>query len=95
MLEQASKLAVISSPFIIFVLVLNSESLCSQSISVAQVPTSFVILTNTKKVWLLGMFAKLQRAFISFVLYAQPSDHMEQLGFHLTDFQYIWYLNVF
>lgn len=51
--------------------------------------------SNKDKVWLLGMFAKLQRPIISFVLYAQPSDHTEHLGSHWTDFQAISYLNVF
>jgi len=40
---------------------------------------------------LLGAFAKLRQATISFVL----SFRMEQLGSHWTDFHAIWYLNVY
>ena len=39
----------------------------------------------------LGMFAKLQKATISFI----TSVRMEQLGSHWTDFNEIWYLSIF
>jgi hypothetical protein len=35
---------------------------------------------------LLGAFAKLRRATISFLMYVRPSVRMEQIGSHWTDF---------
>jgi hypothetical protein len=43
----------------------------------------------------LGTFAKLRKATISFIMYVRPSVHIEQLGFHWTDFRKIWYLSIF
>jgi hypothetical protein len=37
-------------------------------------------------VLLLGMFAKLWKVTVSFAMPACPFIHMEQLGFHWTDF---------
>ena len=47
---------------------------------------------------LLGVFTKLRKASISFLMSVSPSFrpfHMEQLGSHWTDFNEIWYLIVF
>jgi len=53
---------------------------------------------NCKK-QLLGVFTKLQKVTLSFVMSASPpvclSVRMEQLGFHWMDFHEIWYLNIF
>jgi hypothetical protein len=47
----------------------------------------------------LGVFWKLRKATISFVmsvrLSVRPSVHTEQLGSHWTDFHEIWYLKNF
>jgi hypothetical protein len=43
----------------------------------------------------LGTFAKLQKATGSFIMSVCPSIHMEQFGFHWTDFDKIWYLRFF
>jgi hypothetical protein len=37
----------------------------------------------------MGVFAKLQEATISFVMYVRPSVRVEQLGCHWTDFHEI------
>jgi hypothetical protein len=42
---------------------------------------------------LLGAFAKLRKATISFVMSVRPSARMEQLGSHWIDFHEIWYLS--
>ena len=44
---------------------------------------------------LLGAFAVLRKATISFVMSIRPSVHMEQLGSYWTDFKEIWYLSIF
>ena len=44
---------------------------------------------------ILGAFAKLQKATISFVMSVRLSVHMKQLGSHWTDFDEIWYLRLF
>jgi len=44
---------------------------------------------------LLGAFAKLRKAYISFAVSVRPSVRMEQLGSHWTDFHRIWYLMIF
>jgi hypothetical protein len=48
---------------------------------------------------LLGAFAKLRKATISFVMSVHMSVrlsvHMEQLGSHWTNFHEIWYLGIF
>jgi hypothetical protein len=44
---------------------------------------------------LLGAFAKLRKATISFVMSVRPSVSMEQLGSHWTDFHEIRYLRIF
>ena len=43
----------------------------------------------------LGTFAKLQKATISFVMFVCLSVHVEQLGFHWTNFNEILYLSIF
>jgi hypothetical protein len=43
----------------------------------------------------LGAFAKLRKATVSFVMSVHPSVHMEQLGFHRTDFHEILYWRIF
>jgi hypothetical protein len=49
--------------------------------------------------WLLGAFAKLRKATISFIMSVHPSVRlsvlMEQLGSHWTDFHEIQYLSIF
>jgi hypothetical protein len=54
---------------------------------------------NTKRshsdIGVLGAFAKLRKATISFVISVCPSVRMEQLGFQWTDFDEIWYLSFF
>jgi hypothetical protein len=42
----------------------------------------------------LDAFAKLRKAYISFIMSVRPSVHMEQLGTHQTDFHEIWYLRI-
>jgi hypothetical protein len=42
-----------------------------------------------------GMFTKLWKATISFIVSVRPSVHMEQLGSHWMDFHEIWYLSIF
>ena len=42
--------------------------------------------TNTCDVRFLGVFAKLQKATISFVISVCPSVRLVQLGFNWTDF---------
>jgi hypothetical protein len=44
---------------------------------------------------LLGAFAKLRRATANFVMPTSAPAHMEQLGFHCTDFHEIGYLSTF
>jgi hypothetical protein len=44
---------------------------------------------------LLGAFATLRKATISFVMSVSPSVGMEQLGSNSTDFHEIWYLSIF
>ena len=44
---------------------------------------------------LLGPFAKLREATISFIVSFRLSVRMEQLGSHRTDFYEIWYLRIF
>jgi hypothetical protein len=47
----------------------------------------------------LGMFARLWKATISFVmsvcLFVRPSVCMDQLGSHQTDIHWTWYLGIF
>ena len=43
----------------------------------------------------LGMFAKLLKATISFVLSVHLSVHMQQLGSMWTDFHEVWFLSIF
>jgi hypothetical protein len=43
----------------------------------------------------LGAFAKLRRATISFLMSIRLSVRMEQLGFHLVDFDETWYFSFF
>jgi hypothetical protein len=43
----------------------------------------------------LGAFAELRKAIISFVMSADPSAHMEKLGFQLTNFLEILYWRIF
>jgi len=43
----------------------------------------------------LGTFVKFQEAAVSFFMSVRPSARMEQLGYHCTDFDGIWYLSVF
>ena len=45
--------------------------------------------------WFLGIFAKLQKAAISFIMSACPSVCMEQLGSHWMNFYEMWYLSTF
>jgi hypothetical protein len=49
--------------------------------------------------WFLGVFAKMRKATISFVMSTRPSGRpyvrMEQLDSHWTDFHEIWYLSIF
>jgi hypothetical protein len=51
-------------------------------------------LLSQLKISFLGALAKLQKAIISFVLSVRPSVFMEKLGFHWTDFDEIWYLDL-
>jgi hypothetical protein len=44
---------------------------------------------------ILGAFAELRKATISFVMSVLPSVHVEQLDSYWTDFHEIRYLNVF
>jgi hypothetical protein len=44
---------------------------------------------------LLGVFTKMQKVTISFVMSVCQSVVMEQLGSHWTNFQLIWYLSIF
>jgi hypothetical protein len=44
---------------------------------------------------ILGAFAKLRKATISFVVSVRPSVRIEQLGSHCRDFHEIWYLSNF
>jgi hypothetical protein len=44
---------------------------------------------------ILGAVAKLRKATVSFVMPVCPSDRMEQLGSHRTDFHEIWYFCIF
>jgi hypothetical protein len=44
---------------------------------------------------MLGAFAKLRKASVSFAMSVRPSARMEQLCYHWTDFREISYLNVF
>ena len=53
------------------------------------------IFTVQISAYLLGVFAKLRKATISFVMSVRPSVPKEQLGSHWTDFHEIWYLNIF
>jgi hypothetical protein len=46
-------------------------------------------------VLILGAFAKLRKATISFVVFFCPSVRVEQLGFHWKDFHEILYLDIF
>jgi hypothetical protein len=43
----------------------------------------------------LGVFSKLRKATISFVMSVRPSVRMKQLGSHWTDFNEIWNLKIF
>jgi len=45
--------------------------------------------------WILGAFAKLRKATISFVVSVCPSVRMEQLVSHWKDIREIWYLSIF
>jgi hypothetical protein len=51
--------------------------------------------TETHCCSFLGVFARLRKATISFVVSFHPSLRTEQLGSHWTDFHEIWYLNIF
>ena len=42
-----------------------------------------------------GTFTKLPKATISFVMSIHPSDRMEKLGSHCTDFHQYWYVSIF
>ena len=44
---------------------------------------------------LLGVFVKLWKATISFVMSVRSYVRIEHLGYHLTSFQKIWYLSIF
>jgi hypothetical protein len=44
---------------------------------------------------ILGEFAKLRKATISFAMYVRPSVRTEQLGSHWTDFHEICYLRIY
>ena len=44
---------------------------------------------------LLGGFAEMRKATMSFFIFVRPSVRMEQLGSHWTNFHEIWYLNIF
>jgi hypothetical protein len=48
-----------------------------------------------QNVELLGAFAKLRTATISFVAFVCPSIRMQQVGSHWRDFHEIWYLSIF
>jgi hypothetical protein len=54
-----------------------------------------IISLQTFTDWFLGTFAKLRKATFSFVMSVRPSDRMEQLDSHWTDFYEIWNLSVF
>jgi hypothetical protein len=43
----------------------------------------------------LGAFAKLRKATITFVVSVCPSVRMEERGSHWKDFSEIWYLSIF
>jgi len=43
----------------------------------------------------LGVFAKLRKSSISFVMPVRLSVRMEQLAYYWTDFHEIWYLRIF
>jgi hypothetical protein len=45
--------------------------------------------------WFLGMFTKLKRATISFIISICPPVCMEQLGTQWTDYHEIWYISIF
>jgi len=54
-----------------------------------------MLVLNIRSLLFLGMFAKLRKATISFVMSVRPSVHMEQLGSRRTDFHEIWHLSIF
>jgi hypothetical protein len=47
------------------------------------------ISSRFRRLWILGAFAKLRKATISFVMSVRLSVRMEQLGSHWTDFHKI------
>ena len=56
---------------------------------------SWTLLSHFLPILFVGALAKLRKATISFVMYVCLSVRMEQGCSHWTDFNEIWYLNIF
>ena len=80
-------------PFSVYVL--GSETL--RELHVFYLCFNFCVFLKSKKFFeqVLGAFAKLRKATISFVMSVRPSARIEQLGSHWTDFREILYLKIF
>jgi len=69
----------------------RTEKVCPENSGTAPAIGRELVLLHPSActILLLGAFAKLREATISFAMFVRPSVRMEQLGYHWTDFREI------